>query len=124
VDLLVILGTFIRGPGWYLFPPWQYWDVHKTVAITNMNLPELLGVRSEVGSWIVGFVALSVWLIAIPQAFWMARGKKSTTLQKLGIVRYWITAQLFMIMLGTVVKVVLRMGFSVKYVLATPWINV
>src|SRR6266513_2907154 len=28
---LVIMGTFIRGPGWYLFLPWQFWDVHKTV---------------------------------------------------------------------------------------------
>src|SRR6184192_1616063 len=28
---LVIMGTFLRGPGWYFFWPWQYWDVHKTV---------------------------------------------------------------------------------------------
>src|SRR5678815_4142992 len=39
---LIIMGTFIRGPGWYLFLPGQYWDVHKTVAITNMDLPAKL----------------------------------------------------------------------------------
>jgi hypothetical protein len=29
-----------------------------------------------------------------------------------------------MIMVGTVLKVMLRLGFSIKYVLHTPWINV
>src|SRR6266699_3588356 len=42
---LVIIGNFIRGPGWYLFLPGQYWDVHKTVAITNVNLADKLGIH-------------------------------------------------------------------------------
>ncbi|HEY3593147.1 MAG TPA: hypothetical protein VGL13_04715, partial [Polyangiaceae bacterium] len=56
-------------------------------------------------------------LIVIPMAFWKARFKKSETLQKLGMVRYQIAAQLFMIMLGTCLKVFLRLGFNVKYVM-------
>ena len=42
---LIIIGTFIRGPGWYLFLPGQYWDVHKTVAITNVNLADKFGIH-------------------------------------------------------------------------------
>ena len=29
---LIIMGVFLRGPGWNLFMPWQYWDPHKVVA--------------------------------------------------------------------------------------------
>mgnify|MGYP003694423651 CR=1 FL=1 len=27
--LLVILGTFLRGPNWNFFGPYEYWDLHK-----------------------------------------------------------------------------------------------
>jgi hypothetical protein len=50
-------------------------------------------------------------------AYWKARIKKSEVLQQLGMVRYQITAQLFMIMVGTVLKVILRLGFNVKYIM-------
>ena len=122
---LVIMGTFLRGPGWYFFWPWQYWDVHKTVAITNRNFTELVGLGDDNPvAMLFGFGVLGFFITGIPLIYWMARAKKSPTLQQLGAVRYWITATLFMIMVGTVVKVVLRLGFSVKYVLHTPWINV
>ncbi len=37
---LIILGTFMRGPGWNLFWPWEKWDPHKVVALNNVNLPD------------------------------------------------------------------------------------
>ncbi len=36
---LIILGTFMRGPGWNLFWPWEKWDPHKVVALNNVDLP-------------------------------------------------------------------------------------
>ncbi len=36
---LIILGTFMRGPGWNLFLPWEKWDPHKVVALNNVDLP-------------------------------------------------------------------------------------
>jgi len=122
---LVIMGTFLRGPGWYFFWPWQYWDVHKTVAITNRNFTEAVGLGDDnPTAMIFSLIVLGGFITGIPLAYWIARAKKSPTLQKLGAVRYWITATLFMIMVGTVIKVILRLGFSIKYVLHTPWINV
>jgi Cytochrome b(C-terminal)/b6/petD len=129
---LVIMGTFLRGPGWYFFWPWQYWDVHKTVAITNRNFTEVLGLGDDPNidgshNWVAmlaGAGAVGAFVTGIPLAYWIARAKTSATLQKLGSVRYWITATFFMIMVGTVLKVILRLGFSIKYVLHTPWINV
>jgi hypothetical protein len=114
---LVIIGTFIRGPGWYLFLPGQYWDVHKTVAITNVNLADKFGIHDPGMGTIFGAVCLFVWLGVIPMIYWKARYKKSEVLQQLGMVRYQITAQLFMIMVGTVLKVFLRLGFNVKYIM-------
>ena len=40
---MIIIGTFFRGPGWNLFWPWQQWDPHKVVALTNVDLPYLFG---------------------------------------------------------------------------------
>jgi hypothetical protein len=120
---LIIMGTFFRGPGWYLFVPGQYWDVHKTVAITNVNMTDYMAahfhmgfLRDPVWAMFAGTFLVLFWVVIIPAGFWQSRIKKSETLQKLGQVRYWITASLFMIMMGTVFKVVLRLAFNIKYV--------
>src|ERR1700756_1743647 len=44
---LIIIGTFVRGPGWNWFWFWEKWDVHKVEALTNVDLPFLLGVRDD-----------------------------------------------------------------------------
>jgi hypothetical protein len=114
---LVIIGTFIRGPGWYLFLPGQYWDVHKTVAITNVNLADKFGIHDPSMGAIFGGLCVFVWLIGIPMVYWKARYNKSPALQQLGMVRYQITAHLFMVMIGTCVKVFMRLGFNIKYIM-------
>ena len=38
--LLVTLGTFLRGPNWNFFGPYEYWDLHKLLALNNVNLSE------------------------------------------------------------------------------------
>ncbi len=114
---LIIIGTFVRGPGWYLFLPGQYWDVHKTVAITNVNLADKFGIHDPTLATSFGAVCVGLWVIVLPLVYWNLRSKKSEVLQQLGKVRYWITAVFFMIMLGTVVKVIMRLGFNVKYIM-------
>jgi hypothetical protein len=46
--------------------------------------------------------------------------KTSPTLQKLGSVRYWIVAFHVMAMTGVLVKMILRLGFNVKYIMVGP----
>lgn len=122
--VLIIMGTFVRGPGWYLFLPGQYWDVHKTVAITNVDLADKFGIHDKTTAMIFGGVVLVTFLVGIPAVYWKARYKKSQVLQQLGSVRYWITAFFMMTMIGTCLKVVLRLAFNIKNVFASPWINV
>src|SRR6266478_1994217 len=42
---LIVLGTFLRGPNWNFFGPFEYWDIHKLAALTNVNLSEYIWVR-------------------------------------------------------------------------------
>lgn len=43
---------------------------------------------------------------------------------KLGIIRYSLTMGLLLTMIGTVIKMVFRLAFNVKFIIATPWINI
>ena len=43
---LIVLGTFLRGPNWNFFGPFEYWDMHKLEALTNVNLSEYFWVRA------------------------------------------------------------------------------
>src|SRR6266516_3719376 len=43
--LLVMLGTFMRGPGWNFFGPFETWDPHKVVPLVNVNLSEIIWVK-------------------------------------------------------------------------------
>src|SRR5262245_12070067 len=43
--LLVILGTFLRGPNWNFFGPYEFWDLHKLEALVNVNLSEYVWVK-------------------------------------------------------------------------------
>ena len=37
---MIVLGTFLRGPNWNFFSPYEFWDVHKLVFLNNINLSE------------------------------------------------------------------------------------
>jgi hypothetical protein len=41
---MIITGTFLRGPGWNFFGPFEYWDPHKIVALNNVNLSDYVWV--------------------------------------------------------------------------------
>src|SRR3954468_10696277 len=75
--VLIIMGTFIRGPGWYLFLPGQYWDVHKTVAITNRNWPEIFGITGKMPAMAFGATCVLGFLVGIPAAYWQIKRKTS-----------------------------------------------
>src|SRR5437588_189951 len=51
---MITIGVFFRGPGWNLFMPWDYWDPHKVVPLTNIDLPYFLGIRSEMVAVLFG----------------------------------------------------------------------
>ena len=55
--LLIVIGTFIRGPGWIWFWPGQTWDHNAVVFDKNVDLHDMIA-QSAVGKAIgLGFLA-------------------------------------------------------------------
>ena len=44
-SFLIITGTFLRGPNWNFFGPYEYWDPNKLVPLVNVDLSELIWVK-------------------------------------------------------------------------------
>lgn len=141
--LLLILGTFLRGPNWNFFGPYEYWDIHKLEALVNVNLSEYFWVRlldrplpgmlvrELPGILLVvfyiavlpGLLATRDRLVAIP----LGGGRHVTLVpglrkyyEKLGPVRYSVFVLLLLSMLALPIKMVLRWLFNLKYVVAMP----
>ncbi len=126
---LIVLGTFWRGPGWYFFFPWQTWDTHRVVALTNVDLSEFFGIHTRRADYslnpaafifgavvILGYYSLGI-------IYWL-RKKNSELVKKLGPLRYTITAFLFLTMMALPIKMILRIAFNIKYIWVTPWFNI
>lgn len=122
--LLIVLGTFMRGPGWYYFWPWEYWDTHRVVALTNVDIWEkIFGIPSKNvdgsfnliqvalgGALVIGFLAvLPIWI-------WKKYKEQSPVLKQMGALKYGMTAVLFLMMAGLPIKMFLRLAFNIKYI--------
>jgi hypothetical protein len=123
---MIIIGTFFRGPGWNLFWPWQRWDPHKVVALTNVDLPYLFGFRDYWWSAAFGLFVIGAYFVLGVALFywWVLRIKGKEFLERWGMVRFTITALLVVLMLSLPAKMFLRLVFNVKYILVTPWLNI
>ena len=126
---LIVLGTFFRGPGWNLFMPWEEWDTHRVVALTNIDWTELFGVPTRRVDDSLNPLAMLIGSATI--LGWFSLGglyylwqRNSDAVKKLGPLRYAIVAALFLIMMALPIKILLRLALNVKYILVTPWFNI
>ncbi len=54
--VLILLGTFLRGPNWNFFGPYEYWDLHKLIPLNNVNLSDIVWIQllgTTKPSWIL-----------------------------------------------------------------------
>ncbi len=119
---LIITGVFLRGPGWYFFWPWQEWDPHKTVALTNINLSHAFGIRNSVTASIFGAAVFFGYYSLGAIVYFLKR--KSETIRKMGVIRYAVVAFLFLTMMALPIKIFLRIVFNIKYIWVTPWFHI
>ena len=121
---LIVLGTFLRGPNWNFFGPFEFWDVHKLEALTNVNLSEYIWVRG-LGTglpshWFVreifGILLVLVYVFVLPVV--LAKAWLKSYYEKLGPSRYYLTVFLFLMMMALPVKMLLRWLFDLKYIVA------
>ena len=120
-SFLIITGTFLRGPNWNFFGPYEYWDPNKLVPLVNvdlselvwvnwlgMPLPKLWPIREMFGILlVVGYLSLPPLLAARPfRRFYL----------KMGPARYYVGSFLFLVMMALPIKMVLRWLFNLKYI--------
>ena len=123
---LIVLGTFLRGPNWNFFGPFEFWDIHKLEALVNVNLSEYIFVRglgtSLPSNWFVreifGIVFVLFYILALPVL--LAKLWFKSYYEKLGPPRYYVTAFLFVTMMSLPIKMLLRWLFNLKYIVAIP----
>ena len=123
---LIVLGTFLRGPNWNFFGPFEYWDTHKLEALTNVNLSEYFWVRM-LGQGLPtnyfirelpGILLSLVYVLVLPVV--LAKGLFKSFVGKLGAPRFYVTVFLFLMMMSLPVKMLLRWIFNLKYIVAIP----
>jgi len=131
---LIILGTFLRGPNWNFFGPYEPWDAHKVAALNNKDLSQFFWVDwlnsglpkapADSGTWIqvkfifkrecLGFVALGVYFMALPPILAMTVFRKFFA--RMGFIRFMLMANLLLFMAALPLKMVLRWVFNLKYI--------
>jgi len=123
---LIVLGTFLRGPNWNFFGPFEYWDIHKLEALVNVNLSEYIWVRmlgtGLPANWflreIFGIVFVIFYVFALPPI--LAKTVFKTYYEKLGAPRFYVTVFLFIMMMSLPAKMLLRWTLNLKYIVYIP----
>jgi len=126
--LLIVYGTFLRGPNWNFFGPYEVWDLHKLEFLKNVNLSEYfwqgLGIN---GGKLPDNPFIREWLGIVLTIAYMGAGPillRKTLMKplfdKLGAPRFYITAFLFLSMAALPIKMVLRWMINLKYIVAMP----
>lgn len=108
--VLILIGTYMRGPFWAFFWPWEVWSFDFPTPPPLVNFPNWLGIP-------VLLIYFGGGLLIPAKIF-------RNFYKNLGFIRYNITMIMMLLMIGTIVKIVLRLMFDIRYVLHTPWINI
>ncbi len=124
--LMVVIGTFIRGPGWMWFWPGQTWDPSRVVFEVNRDLPDLFGITSLIGKAIFGFIVIVLYAAAAGYGFHrlIARKGNRKVYERMSVIQYVTMQSFLIIMLLLPIKILIRHLFRIKYIWLTPWFNV
>ena len=135
---LIILGTFLRGPNWNFFGPFEYWTPYKVEVLNNVDLPQFFwvnlldrplprapqgaGTLVQVGTILLrespGLILLGAYLVLLPPLLAVTVFRKFFA--KMGFVRYMIMANLMLLMLSLPLKMILRWTLNLKYIVSIP----
>ena len=122
---MIIIGTFIRGPGWQWFWPGQTWDHNRLIYEVNRDLPDLFGITSNLGKGIFGAIVVGGYFAV--GGFVMTalfRRKMPKDWSRMSLLQYQLMMFLMLTMVALPIKMLLRLSLHIKYVWITPWFNV
>jgi uncharacterized membrane protein len=122
---MIMIGTFIRGPGWQWFWPGQTWDHSRLIYEVNRDLPDIFGITSNLGKGIFGAVVVGGYFAAGGLALTLLfRRYMAKDFARMSILQYSLVAGFMLIMVALPIKMLFRLLFHIKYVWITPWFNI
>lgn len=133
--VLIIFGTFLRGPNWNFFGPYEYWDLHRPMALLNTEFHDLfwiglLGRALPDKDWwfipaylireLPGIVLLAGYFVVGPMILRALFFKK--LYPQMGFARYSVMVMLLLVMLLMPIKMALRWTLNLHYIVGiTEW---
>lgn len=139
--MLIVMGTFLRGPNWNFFGVYETWDAHKVEALNNVDLSEYFWVYSlgqarphaphgASTAWKLAYIAyrespgiilVLLYLVALPPALVLYSRFFRRLFARMGFVRYMLMTNLLLMMGLLPIKMVLRWSpLNMKYIIAIP----
>jgi hypothetical protein len=135
---LIILGTFLRGPNWNFFGPFEYWSPYKVEVLNNVDLPQMFWVNllnrplprvatdapwyAQVGTILLreapGLLIMAAYLLLLPPLLAVTVFRKYFA--KMGLIRYMVMVNLMLLMLTLPLKMILRWTLNLKYLISIP----
>lgn len=132
--VLIVFGTFLRGPNWNFFGPYEYWDAHAQVALLNLEPSDIFWVKllgqgvptpEKYGEWhflireLPGLLLMGGYFFGTPVlAMFLFR----KTYEEMGAIRFFLMVILMLWMLLVPIKMVLRWMFNLHYIVGiTEW---
>jgi len=126
--VLIVLGTFLRGPNWNFYGPYEVWDLHKLEALRNVNLSEYIFRYAGINGgklpdfWLfrelVGIILVLGYMLAGPII--LGKTLMKGFLEKMGKPRFYIMVTILLLMASLPIKMVLRWTINLKYIVAIP----
>jgi hypothetical protein len=123
---LIVIGTFLRGPNWNFFGPYEYWDPAKVEPLINVDVADFFWIRllgvGHPSHWALrelpGIVFVVAYLFVLPVLLpklsftkkWFGR-----FYDQMGPARYYVGISLLLIMVMMPIKMYLRWAFNLKY---------
>ena len=139
--VMVVIGTFIRGPGWMWFWPGATWDHSRLIFEINRDLDQIVaGIFASLGMLSVAEFFGNIWVRTVFGAmvtglYFVLAGFAIHKLivatefnrkvyARMSMLQYLTLQVMLTFMLLLPVKIVLRLLFRIKYIWVTPWFNI
>jgi hypothetical protein len=124
--ILILLGTFLRGPNWNFFGPYEFWDLHKLIPLNNVQLSDMIWIQlmgtSRPTSYFVrefpGILIILGYFLLTPYIMYRFFFRKYA--QEAGMLRFMTLTILMLFMASLPIKMVLRWTINLKYIVAIP----
>ena len=133
--LMVIIGTFIRGPGWLWFWPGMSWDHNRLVFEANRDIYDIPlfswipYLQTAIGKFLFGGLIMTIYVVLTAWGFhrlFTLNDFNRKIYQRMNVFQYVTMQALLVLMMLLPLKMLLRQlpGFRIKYIWITPWFNI